>query len=130
MNTLSYRVIARKSPLTQEVKYYASPVNAGSVTTADIAKEIAGRCSLTYGDMLNVFRNINDVIPKYLSMGLHVKLNGLGTFFLSLKSFGAATKEDFTADNIDKLCIRIYPSKELKHDVNEEVKFEKVSEQD
>ncbi len=129
MNTLSYRVVARKSPLTQEVKYYANPVTAGTVTTEDLAKEIAGRCSLTYGDMLNVFRNINDVIPKYLSMGLHVQINGLGTLFLSMKSFGAATKEDFTADNIDKIRIHIYPAGELKHDVLEEIKLEKVSDE-
>lgn len=125
MDTLNYRVVARKSPITHDVKYYANPVTAGYVTTEDLAKEIAGRCSLTYGDLLNVFRNLNDVIPKYLSMGLHVKLNGLGTLFLSLKSNGTETKEEFTADNIKEIHIRIYPATELKHDVLNQIKLEK-----
>lgn len=126
MDTLNYRVVARKSPSTHEVKYYANPVDAGTVTTDDLAKEIAGRCSLTYGDLLNVFRNLNDVIPKYLSMGLHVKLNGLGTLFLSLKSDGTQSKEEFKADNISQIRIRIYPATELKHDVLDQIRLEKV----
>ncbi|MBR1594804.1 MAG: DNA-binding protein [Alloprevotella sp.] len=130
MDTFNYKVIARKSPKDKSVKYYASPVKAGTVTTDDLAREIAGRCSLTYGDLVNVFRNLNDIMPKYLSMGFHVKLDGLGTLFLTMNSKGTPTKKEFRAENIKKIGFHIYLANMLKNSVLEELKLEKVKDED
>ena len=128
MNVLSFNVIPRKSPRDKSVKYYAQPITAGKITTEDLAKEIAGRCSLTYGDMLNVFRNLAEVIPKYLSAGFHINIRDLGILFLSLSSRGTETKDKFTAYNIRRVGFHIYFSSSFKNNVLQELRFEKQKE--
>ena len=130
MNVLTFNVIPRKSPRDHSVKYYAQPITAGKITTEDLAKEIAGRCSLTYGDMLNVFRNLSEVIPKYLSAGFHINIKDLGILFLSLSSKGALTRDKFTADNIRRVGFHIYFSNSFKNNVLQELRFEKQKEKD
>jgi hypothetical protein len=50
---MKYKVIERGKPGDYETpkKQYASPVNAGKMTIRDFSKEIAGRSSLTRGDI-------------------------------------------------------------------------------
>ena len=122
MDYLKFNVIPRKSPRDKSVKYYAQPITAGKITTEDLAKEIAGRCSLTYGDMLNVFRNLAEVIPKYLSAGFHINIRDLGILFLSLSSRGTETKD------IRRVGFHIYFSSSFKNNVLQELRFEKQKE--
>lgn len=128
MDYLIYKTVPRKSPKDKSVKYYASPVKAGKITTDDLAKEIAGRCSLTYGDMLNVFRNLNDVVPKYLSAGYHVHLGDLGMMYLSLSSKGTETADKFTADQIRRVGFHLLFKPQFKKAVLNELSFEKQKE--
>ena len=130
MDSLTFKVIPRKSPRDRSIKYYAQPLKAGKITTEDLAKEIAGRCSLTYGDMLNVFRNLAEVIPKYLSAGFHINIKDLGILFLSLSSRGTETKDKFTADNIRRVGFHIYFSSSFKNNVLQELRFEKKKDND
>ena len=67
---MKIKSIARKSPKDKSVKYYVSPIKQGILNTDIIAEEIAGRCSLTSGDILNVFRNLRyspSTLPKAIT---------------------------------------------------------------
>ena len=128
MDRFRFKGVPRKSPKDKSVKYYATPVKTGTITTEDLAKEIAGRCSLTYGDMLNVFRNLVEVIPKYLSAGFHINIRDLGIIHLALSSEGAEEAAKLTADYIRKLTFHMYFSKHFKTAVLQETHFEKQAE--
>lgn len=94
-------------------KFYANPVNVGKKTMHDIAKDIAGRSSLTRGDIENVLFNFIDRLPSYLRDGFSVQLGEFGTMRLTLSSEGALTEKTFKTETI-KPRITFTPGVELK----------------
>jgi predicted histone-like DNA-binding protein len=122
---MKYRVIERGNPMQPGTpkKKYASPVNAGKLTIRDFAKEIAGRSSLTRGDIENVLNNFVDEIPTFLKLGLSVKLGEFGTIRLTLASEGVALDEKFDATKIKGVKVIFTPSPLLKESLTN-IKFE------
>ena len=83
----------KKNPQKRtEEKFYANPVNLGKKTLRDIARDIAGRSSLTRGDIENVLTNFMECLPSYLRDGFSVQLGEFGTMRLTLSSEGLQRK--------------------------------------
>jgi predicted histone-like DNA-binding protein len=124
---MKYKVIERKNPQNPHVqgKYYANAVNAGTFTIRNFAKEIAGRSSLTRGDIENVLNNFLDELPTFLKLGMSVKLGELGTVRLSISSNGADTPEAFNADMIKGVRTIFTPGSALKESLTD-IKFEQA----
>ena len=111
---MKIKMVQRKnSQKKSEVKYYASPVNAGKKTLRDIAKDIAGRSSLTRGDIENVLTNFMECLPSYLRDGFSVQLGEFGTVRLTLSSEGALNEKAFKTETI-KPRVTFTPGVELK----------------
>ena len=111
---MKIKMVSRKNPQKKsEVKYYASPINAGKKTLRDIAKDIAGRSSLTRGDIENVLTNFMECLPSYLRDGFSVQLGEFGTVRLTLSSEGALDEKAFKTETI-KPRVTFTPSVELK----------------
>ena len=125
---MKIKMVQRKNPQKKsEVKYYASPVNAGKKTLRDIARDIAGRSSLTRGDIENVLSNFIDCLPHYLRDGFSVQLGEFGTMRLTLSSEGAATVKAFKTETI-KPRVTFTPGVELKAALREN-SYETVKEE-
>ena len=108
----------KKNPQKRtEEKYYANPVNLGKKTLRDIAHDIAGRSSLTRGDIENVLSNFMDCLPHYLRDGFSVQLGEFGTMRLTLSSEGAATEKAFKTETI-KPRVVFTPGRELKSELS------------
>ena len=126
---MKIKMVQRKNPQKKsEVKYYASPVNAGKKTLRDIAHDIAGRSSLTRGDIENVLANFMDCLPHYLRDGFSVQLGEFGTMRLTLSSEGAATEKAFKTETI-KPRVTFTPGVELKAALREN-SYETVKEEE
>jgi len=112
---MKIKLIERRKPGTKTGpgKFYASPVNVGKKTLRDIAHDIAGRSSLTRGDIENVLSNFMDCLPHYLRDGFSVQLGEFGTMRLTLSSEGAATVKAFKTEMI-KPRVTFTPGVELK----------------
>jgi len=112
---MKFKLIERRKPGTKTGpgKFYASPVNVGKKTLRDIAHDIAGRSSLTRGDIENVLANFMDCLPHYLCDGFSVQLGEFGTMRLTLSSEGAATEKTFKTETI-KPRVTFTPGVELK----------------
>ncbi|MDR0505552.1 MAG: HU family DNA-binding protein [Dysgonamonadaceae bacterium] len=95
-------------------KYYPSAVNTGKFTIKDVAKEIAGRSSLTKGDIENVLSNFMEELPTFLKLGMSVQLGDFGTTRLNLSGEGAGAPADFKTETISAKVI-FTPSVELKN---------------
>ena len=116
---MKYHLVKRKNPQNKtQSKYYASPINAGRKTLRDISKDIAGRSSLTRGDIESVLLNFVDRLPSYLKDGHSVQLGEFGTMRLSLSSKGADSEKAFNADTI-KTRVVFTPGVEMKHEMRE-----------
>ena len=108
----------KKNPQKRtEEKFYANPVNLGKKTLRDIAHDIAGRSSLTRGDIENVLSNFMDCLPHYLRDGFSVQLGEFGTMRLTLSSEGAATEKAFKTETI-KPRVVFTPGRELKSELS------------
>ena len=108
--------------------FYASPVNVGKKNLRDIAHDIAGRSSLTRGDIENVLANFMDCLPHYLRDGFSVQLGEFGTMRLTLSSEGAATEKAFKTETI-KPRVTFTPGVELKAALREN-SYETVKEEE
>ena len=126
---MKIKLIERRKPGTKTGpgKFYASPVNVGKKTLRDIAQDIAGRSSLTRGDIENVLSNFMDCLPHYLRDGFSVQLGEFGTMRLTLSSEGAATEKAFKTEKI-KPRVTFTPGVELKAALREN-SYETVKEE-
>ena len=126
---MKIKLIERRKPGTKTSpgKFYASPVNVGKKTLRDIAHDIAGRSSLTRGDIENVLANFMDCLPHYLRDGFSVQLGEFGTMRLTLSSEGAATEKAFKTETI-KPRVTFTPGVELKAALREN-SYETVKEE-
>ncbi len=115
---MKFRLRQKINPLNIDAqirKFYAVPVNAGKLTIKDFAAEIAGRSSLTQGDIESVLRNFLEQLPVFLKIGMSVQLGDFGTMRLGLSSEGTETEEEFNAANIKSVRIIFTPGVELKN---------------
>lgn len=124
---MKYRLIQKANPLEPETerKWYGSPVKAGTINNYQLSKGIAGKSSLTRGDVMNVIENMVDEIPRYLIDGYSVNLNNFGTLRLSLSSEGVNDPQMFTAENIKNMRVVFTPSPEFKSAL-QKIDFEKT----
>ena len=84
---MKIRLVPKKNPQKrEEVKFYANPVNLGHKSLDDIARDIAGRSSLTRGDVSNVLYNFIDCLPHYLRDGFSIQLGNFGSMRVTLSS--------------------------------------------
>lgn len=125
---MKYKKVARKNPakMQEAPKYYAQPVWDGVVSLDDLAEVIAGRSSLTKGDIRNVLENFLDEIPLFLRMGKAVKLDKFGILRASFSSEGAATPEAFKTSLIRGEKVIFLPSVELKNAIVGKLTYECV----
>jgi predicted histone-like DNA-binding protein len=118
---MKYKIVEKKNPQDRQAsgKYYANGVNAGKFTIKNFAKEIAGRSSLTKGDIENVLENFLDVLPTFLKLGLSIQLGSFGTLRLNLASEGADSPQEFSADRIKGVKVIFTPSVDLKESLKD-----------
>jgi len=110
-----YNVVAKKNPLSDEVKYYAQIAKRNQVGFETLAEEIEKLTSLTAGDALNMLRTMQFLVIKHLQNCETVKFNELGTFIPSLSSNGTAKAADVSADMIKKVRVNFICGTALKN---------------
>lgn len=125
---MKYKVIARKNPQSPQSapKYYAQPEYNGMVDIDFMAKEIAGRSSLTAGDVKNVLAQFLEEIPTFMLLGYSVKLNQLGTYRISFGSKGTDVAKDFKSNMIDNIKVIYTPDTALKTRIVDDITFEQT----
>ena len=123
---MKYRLILKANPVdrTAPKRYYANAVTEESISLQLFAGQIAGRSSLTRGDIENVLENFLDELPLFLMMGHSIKLGTFGTLRLTLSSEGALTEDEFTVEMIRGVHVVFTPSPEFKRALLS-IKYEK-----
>ena len=113
---ITYSVTQLVDPREPEVagKFYAKAQAAGIITIDDLADDISYSTTLTDGDVLNVIRALIKQIQK-------------GSFQAQLRSKGAVSREEFTADLIKAVHLQFRPGKGLNSLLQvDALKFKKV----
>ena len=93
---LFYRAV--QSPMANKAGaklWHLNLVKTGvTVTTQQLAEVIAEKSSLTPGDVQNVVRNLLSVMRRYLLDCYTVRLEGLGTFTMKVRSQGKGVETE------------------------------------
>ena len=110
----AYRVSKRtvmfdkKNPKTV---YSVSPVNYGTLSTEDVANQIAAESSATPGDVKNVLDRYAHYVKESLKKGYQIQLLGFGYLSIRFITTGTAkTEKEATAKLIQSLVPSFIPS--------------------
>ena len=91
--------------------YSVSPVNFGTLTTDDVANQIAAESSATPGDVKNVLDRFAYYVKENIKKGYQIQLLGFGYLSIRFITTGTAKAEkDATAKLIQSLVPSFSPS--------------------
>lgn len=100
-----YRV-RRDNRIDSDHLWYAVAVQTGTVGTDQLADIIQRNCSMKKSDVVAVLTELVEVMTDQLQSSKTVRLEGLGSFKLGVRSIGADTEEKFTvARNVTGLRV-------------------------
>ena len=107
---LTYKVVARKNPLTKAIKYYGQVTGTTPVSINQLAEEMAAESTLTRHDILACLSSLQSHVIAHLQNGQSIRLGDLGSFHATLKSKGADTADKFSSTDIEKVMVRFTKS--------------------
>lgn len=93
-------------------KWHAIAVNLFKpATTDDVADELSARSTVSRADTYAVLVELGDVMGQLMASGRSVKLDGVGTFYLTCQTRGKGTDtpEELTPDMITDVKVRFIP---------------------
>jgi predicted histone-like DNA-binding protein len=116
--------IQRKNPQNvSQIKWYLTQEKTGTVGVQEIAREIEGRSALSLGDVQSVLSNLVEILPLFLRLGQTIKLEGFGSFRISVTSDGTEKEGELSVRNVRGVKMIFLPSVELKRSI-EDISFE------
>ena len=113
-----YVVVAKKSPMDQNVKFYAAPDKTTPITIDTITQRIEKRTTVSSADAKAVLDALEYEIKEALIEGHSVRLGDLGTFRATIHGEGALNRTDHTAKLISYLKCCFKPSVRLSNWLN------------
>ena len=91
-------------------KFYARLVHTETLGLEQLAEHIAHHGTVYTEDVvLGVLKKFSSCLLEMLYDSKKVKIEGLGTFYLSAASTGAESVDEFSADNIKRIRVRFLP---------------------
>ncbi len=101
----------KNSKSTANGKWYGRFIYTETLSTEEFAKHISSHGSpFDRATILGVLMSACDCLVELVKDSKRVRLGDLGTFYLTPKSMGSETAEDFTADNVLKVRLRFRPN--------------------
>lgn len=105
-------------------KFYARPLNAGSVDLEELSDDISNASSINLPDVYAVLQSLVRELPKNIAAGKIVRLGNLGSFRLGYSSAGSDEMDQVTARNITARKLIFNPGKRIKQQLST-IQFEK-----
>ncbi|MBP3228209.1 MAG: HU family DNA-binding protein [Bacteroidaceae bacterium] len=107
----------KKSPLTKEVRYYAVPETQTPLDKAEFLDRMEKRSTMSSADVKGCLDALEYELKQALLGGNAVRLGDLGSFHITIKSKGADTLKNASADLIERVRVQFRPSAALMRDM-------------
>lgn len=121
--TVNYKVFqSKRKSGSMKDKFYARAAHRETVSIKDIAQTMQANSTVKYSDVLAVLTELAEVIKAELLRGNVVKIDGLGSFKVGLKSSPADTAKEFTAANITGSRINFMPETKIDRTSGKHIK--------
>lgn len=95
-------------------KWTVSSVSVSQYNSKRLAKDIEKESTVSYTDIMAVLTSLPTVMQRYLAEGHTVKLEGIGTFYLTVQctKTGVEKKEQCSAEQITNVKVQFRPEME------------------
>ena len=95
----------------QKGKWYPRSVTVGTCTTKYVAERLSQMSTVSLGDTYAVLLGLGEVMGELMELGQSVKLEGIGTFYLTgqAKGRGVDTPEEVSGEQFTKLTVGFIP---------------------
>jgi len=90
-------------------QFYARAVVTGEMNLDAVATKIQQNCSMKKSDVLAVVNELVEVITEAVQDSKRVRIDGLGSFKITLRSTLAADLDSFSANNIKGFRVNFMP---------------------
>ena len=92
-------------------KWYPRSVTVGTCTTKYVAERLSQMSTVSLGDTYAVLLGLGEVMGELMELGQSVKLEGIGTFYLTgqAKGRGVDTPEEVSGEQFGKLTVGFIP---------------------
>lgn len=121
MAELKYKPIARKNPVTKEVKWYAEKVTYSNIGEREIIDYAVQNSNIERSVIEQAMIGLEEAINNFLINGHNLQFWPLGSFYTTIRSLGALMPDEFTAKNIKRLNIVFVPSPWVKGNASREL---------
>ena len=110
------KIIKKRDPrdVTKPVKYYVTTKSTGEIDFEELAKKTSEQCTVTKADCYAVLIALEENIKDALSFGKIVRFGNIGSFQISISSYGSETKEEVGIKAVKSKRILFRPDKRLK----------------
>lgn len=86
--------------------WYGRAIHPSTINLDSLAERIQHNCSMTKGDVLAVLTEMVSVMNYELQNSNKVKIDGLGTFYMGIRTTGSDSEEKFNAqENIKAFTV-------------------------
>ena len=129
MKKIQYSVAMMKNPAHPEEprKAYGNLQLTGLVSTEELADHIAHHNSVfSKGTIVGILTELSVCMRELILQGYKVILGTLGTFAPGITSEGAASRDEFTANNIKDMDVNYLPGKSFEN-LRRDAEFEKTT---
>ena len=125
---VNYRIHQDNRKETGTHKFYARTVMVGTLDTKELSQHMSEHgAPYTAEGIYGVLEKFRNCMIEQLLNGNKVKIDGIGTFYLNVKSSGAESEEEFTcAENIKGIRIRMLPEGAKGEDVTSKSLLSKI----
>lgn len=121
MAELKYKPIARKNPVTKEVKWYAEKVTYSNIGEREIIDYAVQNSNIERSVIEQAMIGLEEAINNFLINGHNLQFWPLGSFYTTIRSEGTVSPGDFNAKNIKRLNIVFVPSPLVKGNASREL---------
>lgn len=124
---VKYALVQRGNPQDASAakKFYAIQQNTGTVDIRELSRIISEISTVSEIDTHAVIEALIIKVPELVADGKIVRLGDFGSFYVTLKSEGAETADEFSSSMIKKVFLRFRPGKLIKN-VLKSISFEKA----
>ena len=118
--SISFKMVPKKNMMVSppQTKYYPCAIHKGEEDLESLAEIVASRSTVSMADCYGVIIGLTQVISEALSDGRIVRIDGLGSFQVTLQGLPADTPEELGKANIKKAKIVYKPSINMKKKLN------------
>jgi predicted histone-like DNA-binding protein len=94
---LNFKIYKSNANNGTKDKFYARASHKDTVSIKELAAVMQNNCTVKHSDIVAVLSELSEVMKQELQRGNRVRIDGLGTFKVNIRSKGAKTAQEFSA---------------------------------